>query len=286
MIWAGIVLLLTVVLGGGTKAGFLGDAILQLIAVPLLIGSIFSLRWSRMGASARIAVALSVAFVGVGLSQLLPLMPSVALGADNGAPSSAISLSPRATLLALLSGLPAFAIFLVTPGLSLRQRWQLTRLLLGIGAVSILLGLLQVAEGPSSALRLYAMTNKTEAVGFFANRNHFAAFAYVILVLGAASAVEAVRRTGVAPAGGRFASSDAVRIIPAMAGLAILLGAQIFAGGARPDNARPRRDRDPRLAVARGQGLVVHRTSRNRCAARRATHDAICTLQVVRTLRH
>jgi hypothetical protein len=37
--------------------------------------------------------------------------------------------------------------------------------------------LLQVAQGPR-LLRLFAVTNLSEAVGFFANRNHFAALLF------------------------------------------------------------------------------------------------------------
>lgn len=49
---------------------------------------------------------------------------------------------------------------------------------IGIGPASVLLGFLQVAQGPSSPLRLFEFTNLTEAVGFFANRNHFSALLY------------------------------------------------------------------------------------------------------------
>jgi O-antigen ligase len=68
--------------------------------------------------------------------------------------------------------------------LGLRHRFLLTWLLLALGAVALLLGYLQVAQGPASSLRFYSVTNPTEPVGFFANRNHFAAHLYVTLVLG------------------------------------------------------------------------------------------------------
>ncbi len=55
-----------------------------------------------------------------------------------------------------------------------------------MGAGSALLGLLQLANGPGSSLYFYEETNRTEAVGFFANRNHFAAMIYCITVMAAA----------------------------------------------------------------------------------------------------
>ena len=42
-----------------------------------------------------------------------------------------------------------------------------------------------MAQGPASSLRFYEFTNPSEAVGFFANRNHFAALLNVTLVLAA-----------------------------------------------------------------------------------------------------
>jgi O-antigen ligase len=47
----------------------------------------------------------------------------------------------------------------------------------------LLLGFLQAAQGEGSPLRFYAFTNASEAVGFFANRNHFAALLNVSLIL-------------------------------------------------------------------------------------------------------
>jgi len=41
---------------------------------------------------------------------------------------------------------------------------------------------LQVVQGPTSPLRYFTFTNPTEAVGVFANRNHYAAFLYAALV--------------------------------------------------------------------------------------------------------
>jgi O-antigen ligase len=45
--------------------------------------------------------------------------------------------------------------------------------------------MIQVAQGPESLLRFYEFTNRYEAVGFFANRNHFAALTYSLILLAA-----------------------------------------------------------------------------------------------------
>ena len=51
-----------------------------------------------------------------------------------------------------------------------------------VGIIGVFVGLFQVAGGPESPLRYFEITNPTEAVGFFANRNHFAALLYCLIL--------------------------------------------------------------------------------------------------------
>ena len=53
-----------------------------------------------------------------------------------------------------------------------------------------------MAQGPESLLRFFTFTNKNEAVGFFANRNHFAALLYVVLIFTAAWTINAGFKAG------------------------------------------------------------------------------------------
>jgi O-antigen ligase len=78
---------------------------------------------------------------------------------------------------------------------------------LGVATVSIFLELAQLAGGEQSPFRFYTVTNNDVAVGFFANRNHFAAFLYVSMTLAAPwaldsgiSFLEERRRKTIAPA--------------------------------------------------------------------------------------
>jgi len=87
-----------------------------------------------------------------------------------------ISFAPDLTWNSLLSLLPPLLFLLAVPVLGTRvSRWLLIGLWITI-LLSGLLGLLQMAGGPDSPLRFYRINNQDSAIGFFANRNHQAAF--------------------------------------------------------------------------------------------------------------
>jgi O-antigen ligase len=145
--------------------------------------------------------------VGVPLIQLVPLPPAIwtmlpnrqavveafeLVGGD--LPWMPISVSPEATWLSALSLIPPVAVFLSTQLLSYAERRQMSLLVLAIGLISVFLGLLQAAQGPSSPLRFFGVTNTSEVAGFFANRNHFAALVYALILIAACWATDAVFR--------------------------------------------------------------------------------------------
>ncbi len=196
----GIVLLSAVLFGGGTHSGFFGDVGVQLLSIPLLALSL----WGALDAEKtdehkqRLILAICCAVVVVLAIQLIPLpfrftslgdAPAArAQALDLLVPKSAwatISVSPQATWAAAVSLIVPAAVFIAAAQMTSRQRLRLTWLLLLLGAIALLLGFMQMAQGPSSSFRFYQVTNLTETVGFFANRNHFAAHLYVTLVLGA-----------------------------------------------------------------------------------------------------
>ncbi len=96
-----------------------------------------------------------------------------------------LSLTPAASWAAAVSLLSPVAVFLGVSQLDAVQRFRLTAVVIALGAAGLLVGFLQVVQGPGSALRFYQFTNPSEAVGFFANRNHFAAALYTMLIFAA-----------------------------------------------------------------------------------------------------
>ena len=133
---------------------------------------------------------------------------------------------PRLTWTAGLSLLPPAAIFLGTVLIGYRERQLLSLALLSMGLSSVLLGLMQIAQGPDSSLRFFEFTNSTDAVGFFANRNHFAALLYCLTVFAAAWAIDIVIITKTA---NRWFTSSMLIVIAALTVLVVLIGAQSMA---------------------------------------------------------
>jgi O-antigen ligase len=202
-----ILITVAVLLGGGTHAGFIGDVLIQILAIPLLMAC----AWSWLGPAAEgeqhsdprtasrtlgpwlIVIVATVALLIV--VQLTPLPDGVwrrlvamawalpQMGAPGGEEWRPLSLTPHATSAAALSILTPLTVFWAVSSLGLKARLQLSWLVLALGVGSLGLGFLQVAQGADSPLRFFEFTNPTEAVGFFANRNHFAALLYVSLVL-------------------------------------------------------------------------------------------------------
>jgi O-antigen ligase len=191
-------------LGGGTAAGFLSDTLLQFLAIPALLVALWGFLNVKAGRPARRAALFCLAVALVPLLQLVPLPPEIWTALpnreaivvtfqllDRELPWMPISVSPRATWLGALSLLPPLAVFLGTVLLDLRERRMLSIVVLAIGIVSVFVGLSQVAQGANSPLRFFEITNPSEAVGFFANRNHFAALLYSSMLFAGAWAVEA-----------------------------------------------------------------------------------------------
>ena len=189
-----------VLLGGATRSGYASDAVAQLFAVPLLLWAVWRL-WDRAHLAAP-ALIFCCALVCLPLLQLIPLPPAIWTGlpfrdlvaegltlAGQEMGWRPLSLTPHATWLSLLSLVPPLAVFLATLLLSSEDRRAVALLLLGLGVVSSFLGLLQVAQGPGGTDLGFGLGTPGEATGFFANRNHFAAFLYSLMLVAAAFAI-------------------------------------------------------------------------------------------------
>ncbi len=237
------------VFGGGTRAGFAGDVVLQLAGLPLALWAIWRLLDVERGEGRGrgrgvLAIAVCGAVLGLHALQLIPLPPWLwSLLPERRAMLDAleivgiepgwlpISVSPRATWLSAIAFIPSVAVLLGVMQLDLKDRRVLSLAILLVGLASVFLGLLQLAQGPSSPLRFFEITNATEAVGFFANRNHFSALLYCLLLIAAPWMLLVAAQ--IAAVGGRLQSREA---LPQLLGLIgtftvfmMLIGAQTMA---------------------------------------------------------
>jgi O-antigen ligase len=217
---ATVVLGTSLLFGGATRQGLVSEAIPELVSLPLLAVALpRALPFLKCSPS---AIALIVGVLALPCIQLIPMPPLLWTALPDrafiaeiltaaGAPLSwrPISLIPSETWRALLSLLPGASTFLAVLSLDREARRHLMLLALGIGVGSALLAMLQVLGGLNSGLYFFSFTNVGSGVGFFANANHFGAFEYALLPLGAAALAETRARSpgfliavlgGVAPA--------------------------------------------------------------------------------------
>lgn len=189
ILWCGALLCTALLFGGGTRHGFLGDIVTQIAALPLLMCLIFNRRVivSRWTLAISLLTGIWIAIVAV---QLLPV------GALFGwRPASHpllleflknhpyVTVTPTLSMASAVYSIVPASIFFSVALLDAEARFTLIKLIFGLGVASLLIGFAQVIQGPESSLRFFEFTNPTEAVGFFANRNHYAAILCVTLVM-------------------------------------------------------------------------------------------------------
>ncbi|MES2986266.1 MAG: O-antigen ligase family protein [Pseudomonadota bacterium] len=132
-------------------------------------------------------------FVVIGI-QLIPLPPSIWTtlpgreliksldqAAGLGDVWRPISLFPSGTENALYSLFTPLAVLILGAQLEREQQQRLLPLMIGLGIISLLLGLLQIAGSSDSNLYLYDVSNKGSPIGVFSNRNHAAVFLACLL---------------------------------------------------------------------------------------------------------
>lgn len=197
-------LFVSLLFGGGTRQGLWGDALLNLLALPLLAWAIWRSHLIGRNRCAWLGVAVLGAIATWNLLQLVPLPPAwwttlagraelaaelqvagIALGARP------ISLDFEAGLRATLSLLPPLAVGLMALGLRSAQRRRLLQLVLALALAALVLGLVQIGDGSDSPLRWQSVKHTTEAVGPFANRNHLASLVVLALPLAVAQVIVA-----------------------------------------------------------------------------------------------
>lgn len=202
-------LLLCLVLGGASAAGFGVNLLLQLLALALIVWALLARRSTGLPSPARQLIGILALMLIVGAIQLVPLPPGLwqALpGREQVAegfrllgqplPWLPLSLAPYETISSLLWLLPAIAILLVVVKLGGYKPGWIAWTLAAVSAVSVAVGALQVVGGESSPWYFYEITNYGSPTGFFSNANHLATLLVVTIPFLAALYQTARRRGG------------------------------------------------------------------------------------------
>jgi O-antigen ligase len=180
-----VCLYLATLTGGASRNDILMQIVPQLAGLCVLLLAVWN--WRSFDGQYRSAVVFVLAALMLQIFQLIPLPPAIwtalpgrellAQAADIAhfqQPWRPLSISPDQTQSSALGFVPVIGFTLLWPMLGNDAARRFAPHLIALGAISAVLGVLQVAGGNESSLRFFAITNSENAVGFFANRNHHA----------------------------------------------------------------------------------------------------------------
>jgi O-antigen ligase len=204
--WALIIfLVLTFLMGGSSRADTQSLVILRPAAMIFCGIGLWTLRWDHIREN-RFLFGMAAAIFGITILHLIPL-PSALWGAlpgrgmltevdklaELGAVWRPLSMVPLTTKNALHSLFVPLAVLIFGVQLSREERFKLLPVVLGLGLLSGLLAIMQVAGPVDGPLYLYSEGVNGAAEGFFRNRNHQAALLACLFPVLAAYASTAVR---------------------------------------------------------------------------------------------
>ncbi|WP_120716792.1 O-antigen ligase family protein [Tsuneonella amylolytica] len=189
-------------LGGGARADIASLVLLRPLSVVLAGWWILRLDRAALSRHRWFLLFAGVTF-GLLLLHMIPLPPSlwqslpqrdlverIDAAVGLGEVWRPLTLAPDAARNALWSLFVPFAVGLGMLRLDGRERRTMLAVVLGLGAMSLALSLLQVFAPSASVLWFYRVTNNGSPVGLFANRNHAAVFLAALLPLATAWAMQ------------------------------------------------------------------------------------------------
>lgn len=191
---SGAVLTASLFFGGGARRDVVGD-LLPIVLSCGLIALAYPIARLRLQEDRFLSILLAGVVLLVVL-QFIPLPPSVwgalpgrreliEMYAQSGvaAPWASLAIRQGEAARSALAILPGIAMLLAVIGLGSDARQKLVFIVIAAALINAPLGMLQVLGGADSPLYFFEVTNLGSAVGFFANRNHYAAMFFCTLPL-------------------------------------------------------------------------------------------------------
>lgn len=194
---------LCLIFGGAASAGVVANALLELLAILILLAALLQNRQSdepsqKLNTAERGLALMTVLAVCLPLLQLIPLPASlwqilpgrseIAAGDQligmTGVQRS-LSFQPGATIASLLGLLPPVAILALTLRASEQARRASIATILVVAVLSSAIGVIQLSQGVGGSAYFYRITNDNTSVGFFANSNHLATLFLIATVFAA-----------------------------------------------------------------------------------------------------
>lgn len=205
---AGLLLAAALLLGGGTHNHLFSDLIVQALAAVMLVALLRGFQRDCYAVPEQVLLLTGLCVLAIPLLHVLPLPGALwelapgrsALAEEARQAQLAMpawrswSLDANASLAAARGLLPALALGWVCLRLSEDQLRWLAFAIVAIAVLMVPIGLAQVLVGPDSPLRPYQPTNVLDAVGLFANRNHYASLLACALALCYAGMIAAARQ--------------------------------------------------------------------------------------------
>ena len=182
------------VFGGASQGNALSLAAVEVASLPLLFVSLYLVLAGAGPRGSALPLALLALIAAVPVLQLIPIPASIWTRlpgrepvmqildvARLGRPSLPFSLAPQQTWRSLLALTPPAAMLIGGLLLTDYQRRIMAACWLVLGVISLGIGILQLLQGPDSALYFYDITNPGSLVGLFSNRNNQAALLYSLM---------------------------------------------------------------------------------------------------------
>jgi len=174
-------------LGGASAAGAIANGLLQLAGIAIVAGVALTPPRDPTAQPRRVFWLLLACLLALAAVQFVPLPPAV-WGSLPGRsdilqdyrllgvapPWLPLTLAPDRALGSVLALIPFIATLVLTTRATGEGRAAFAWVLVAVAVCSIVVGSVQLFSGGSSRLYFYRITNHSDAVGFFANKNHLA----------------------------------------------------------------------------------------------------------------